>query len=109
MRNIVYGGVTASVFNLQVGQTIPRHQHPVPHTTSVITGRSRVEVFDGRPPIEVDRHTPLIELPPLIDHEITALENTTVIINMIVGEYDINTDPPETYGGVLMADGTIVR
>lgn len=104
---LVYGGVSATCYFLDKGEKISRHQHGVPHSTSVIRGRSAVDIFDGRETLEMDRHSALEVLPPYIDHEITALEDGTIIVNMMEGAFYSSPDLPKA-GGVLMTDGTVV-
>ena len=77
-----FGGVDASVYYLDRGETIPRHQHRDPHTTGVIVGMAEVDVFDGRPTFQMRPQDNCFILPADIDHEIRALENGTIIINM---------------------------
>lgn len=107
---LAYGGVSATCYFLDKGDKIPRHQHQVPHSTSAIAGRSAVDIFDGRPTAEMTRTTPLLELPPYIDHEITAMEDGTIVVNMISGEYSAAPDLPAALpGGVLLDTGEVIR
>ncbi len=82
-----WGDVTATVFQLNTGEAIPRHKHPFIHSTRVIRGSVRVDI-DGEASFAMrsvsDRD---MILPADIDHEITALEDDTIIVNM-------HTPPP---------------
>ena len=107
-----YGGVTATVYVMSKGEKIPRHQHPFPHTTSVAAGRSEVEIYDSLS----TRFTMATggnpwELPPNIDHEIRALVDGTVVVNMAVGSSAAIAAPGPAAqdGGVALHDGTVVN
>ena len=78
-----YYGVTSSLYYRDTGETIPRHQHPFDHTTQVVRGRTRVDLF-GKPPVsfEMTFTDPAYVIPPNVDHEITALDDGTVILNV---------------------------
>lgn len=108
-----WGNTLSSVYYLNADEKIPRHQHPVAHTTACLYGRMEVEVWDGRPVEVCASGSPTIELPPKIDHEIRSIEDGTIILNIIENINSI--DPPPTYtfeepkhAGVLLVDGTIV-
>jgi hypothetical protein len=82
-----YGGVTATVYVMQRGEKIPRHQHPFAHTTSVAAGRSQVEIGVGLDHVfEMGVGLDPYLLPPNIDHEIRVLEDGTVVVNMSAGQ-----------------------
>ena len=109
-----YGGVTATVYVMNKGEKVPRHQHPFVHTTSVAAGRSEVEVYRWHNSSEAFQMRPdqaRVELPPNIDHEIRALEDGTVVVNLSVGGPHLteNAGPgePTQGGGVALHDGTV--
>src|ERR1700719_5309228 len=107
-----YGGVTATVYVMQKGEKIPRHQHTFAHTTSVAAGRSEVEIYDSLSTrFTMATGDSSWELPANIDHEIRALEDGTVVINMAVGN-SANAGipgPAAQAGGVALHDGTVVN
>jgi quercetin dioxygenase-like cupin family protein len=102
-----YGGATATVYVMTKGEKVPRHQHTYAHTTSVAAGQSEVDVYDDLS----TRFTMLPgdnpwELPANIDHEIRALTDDTVVVNMAVGEAHatgVAADPARN-GGVTLVD-----
>jgi len=109
-----YGGVTATVYVMQKGEKIPRHQHPFPHTTSVAAGSTEVQVWW---PTDIGVHQMLVgdppfELPGSLDHEIRALVDGTVVVNLSVGEpqtvANATRGEPAQAGGVELHDGTVV-
>ena len=108
-----YGGVTATVYVMQNGEKIPCHQHTFAHTTSVAAGQSTVEMY-GNPPFlgeMIVGDIPLV-LPPNIDHEIRALVDGTVVVNLAQGlasNFLHEKGNPEAAGGVLLEDGTVVN
>jgi quercetin dioxygenase-like cupin family protein len=113
-----YGGVTATVYVMQKGEKIPRHQHTFAHTTSVAAGKSEVEIY-GNLPANVLGGTfqmlpgdPLYELPANLDHEIRALTDGTMVVNLSIGENQAAWTHPDYVapagGGVVLHDGTVV-
>ncbi|SRR5229473_933087 len=109
-----YGGVTATVYVMNAGEKIPRHQHTFAHTTSVAAGETMITVWDDGPrnikQMKVgDRE---FELLALVDHEISALVDGTVVVNMAQGvasNFLHEKGNPEAAGGVLLEDGTVVN
>jgi quercetin dioxygenase-like cupin family protein len=105
-----YGGVTATVYVMQRGEKIPRHKHPTVHTTGVAAGKSEVELLDVATFAMVVGEVPQL-LPPGIDHEIRALEDGTVVVNLSIGgRYagPVGDIAPAQSGGVALHDGTVV-
>src|SRR5262249_52269677 len=106
MRSQVYywSGVTATVYYLSKGEKVSRHQHSFEHTTVPLFGASEVQIFDGRPAIPMTHENNNLTLPANIDHEITASEDGTIIMNMAA--VSANGDPqPQPYapdGGVTL-------
>ena len=106
-----YGGVTATVYVMSKGEKIPRHQHTFAHTTGVAQGRSRVEIFGDLPSMfKMGEGDKAYELPPNIDHEITAIRENTVVVNMaVVNSANAGIPGPAAQaGGVALHDGTVV-
>jgi len=109
-RICTWAGVTATIYWLDKGEKVTRHKHPVEHTTMVIAGKTAVDV-NGDYIDEMTVVTPVKTLPANIDHEITALEDGTIVLNMIQGSFaagvygDYGTG---VHGGVLLDDGTVV-
>jgi quercetin dioxygenase-like cupin family protein len=106
-------GVTASVYEAAVGEGLTWHAHNQPHGHRVIRGRTRVEV-EGQPAIEMTCTDDNKELPAGLRHQITAIEPDTVFVNImgmggVAGIAPGAPEQPPPNGGVLMADGTVVR
>ncbi len=98
-----WGGVTATVYHMDAGEKIERHQHPVEHTTAVLAGQSKAEIFGFTSPRIMTPADESWVLPANIDHEITALENGTIVMNMIVGS--VSGDGVDGKdGGVTLVD-----
>jgi len=77
---------TISVFYMDAGDKIPRHRHPHTHSTTCIRGRIEVEIWYVDQPhflCEMEDSMEIgMSLPADIDHEIRALENNTIVINL---------------------------
>jgi len=111
-----YGGVTATVYVMQKGEKIPLHQHTYKHTTSVAAGSTEVEMWTPDDtkgwlkPMWPDESP--FELPANIDHEIRALVDGTVVVNMAVGGpqtvANATHGEPAQAGGVALHDGMVV-
>jgi quercetin dioxygenase-like cupin family protein len=107
------GELLVTTYHLDAGEKIDWHSHPVPHTTRVDDGCSRVDVgddlsFEMRPG-EAD-----YELPANTKHRVTAVENGTICVHTIErmqsgdplpvgadGKYHAN-------GGVMLDTGEVV-
>ena len=74
-------GVVVRVYTLDKNEKIAKHQDPFQHTTSVARGRTEVEVY-GRGTFEMRMRDAPRNLPADIDHEIRALEDDTIVINI---------------------------
>jgi hypothetical protein len=109
-----WNGVTATVYYLNRGDKISRHRHNVEHTTSVLLGGADVVIYGGDASGKIMRRLsgrPPEILPAGTDHEITAIEDGTIVMNMIAGAYTTTTPadgPPAQGGGVELHDGTVV-
>lgn len=74
-------GVGVRVYLLDKGEKIVKHQDPFIHTTSVASGCTEVEIY-GQGIFEMRPSMKLCEVPAYTDHEIRALEDNTVVINI---------------------------
>jgi hypothetical protein len=109
-----WNGVTATVYYLDKGEKVPRHRHDVDHTTSVLRGSADVVVYGGEASAKLMRRVwgvPLEVLPANLDHEITAMEDGTIVMNMIAGTYTTTPadGPYAARGGVVLHDETVIR
>lgn len=102
--NHEFGGVAVTVFYMSKGEIVSGgpHQHTWVHTTAVSRGKTKVTVNHAT--FEMSPGMRDMELPAYMDHEIVALEDDTVIVQMMkCGK------PPEHAwaGGILKDDGTV--
>lgn len=102
-------GVAVTVYFMNAGDKIAMHTHAVMHTTGCAAGKSEVEI-EGEAPFQMVSGVPDFDLPANIPHEIRAIEDGTVIVNLISGgDGTISADGGgPTHGGVMLVDGTIV-
>ena len=75
-----YAGATINVYHANKGEGLPMHQHPHNHATMCCAGSCLVRV-KGK---EIRMHplTQPIDLPANVPHEIEALEDNTVFVNI---------------------------
>jgi quercetin dioxygenase-like cupin family protein len=82
-----FNGMLVTVFNFNEGDKVPKHKHANVHTTAVSKGKSRVEIWSddesSSTSFEMIPGTEDYVLPPDRFHEVTALENGTVIVHII--------------------------
>jgi hypothetical protein len=100
-----HAGVTATVWQLDPGESPGgRHRHTVVHTTTVLTGSVRIEMWGADPhDFSRDATQPRIVLDANVDHKITAGTDGATILNMIA-----DTAPVQAArGGVMLHDGTV--
>jgi len=80
-----WADVAATVYYADKGEIVaPRHNHgDYEHTTACLAGRSLVSIFDGRPARIMSPADGSIALPGHIDHEVSALEDGTIVMHMM--------------------------
>jgi quercetin dioxygenase-like cupin family protein len=79
-----YGGASFNVYHANKGEGLPRHEHTFKHAT-VCNAGSCVIRKEGREKV-IDKHTQPIDLAANEWHEIEALEDNTVFVNIFVNE-----------------------
>lgn len=79
-----YDDMVLSLFQMDSGDVIERHKHPMIHTTGVARGATRVEIFyeDRTEEIEVRPGVKDFPFPPGVEHQITAIEDGTIVVNL---------------------------
>jgi len=82
-----WNGMRVDLWRMDAGDKIDRHKHPFSHTTGVARGKTRVTVFYSDDPIKIEEFSMLpgdvdFAFPPNVEHEIEALEDGTIIVNM---------------------------
>ena len=85
-HQVTYDGATMSVFHANKGEGLPRHEHVYAHLTVCHSG-SCVIRKEGIEKV-IDKYTQPINLKANEWHEIEALEDETVFVNVFAeGKY----------------------
>ena len=85
-HQVTYDGTTLSVFHANKGEGLPRHEHVYAHLTVCHSG-SCVIRKEGIEKV-IDKYTQPINLKANEWHEIEALEDETVFVNVFAeGKY----------------------
>jgi len=79
-HNFEYAGAQFNVYHANIGEGLPQHQHPFNHATVCQVGSCVVRVKGKE--IEMNADTQPIDLPADVPHELEALENGTVFVNI---------------------------
>ena len=77
---VTQNGTTLTVYHADAGQGLPRHEHLYSHLTICTAGRCIIRK-EGRQ-LEMTKDTQLVNLVGSEWHEIEALENGTVFVNV---------------------------
>lgn len=83
-HNFTYEGMQINVYHANKGEGLPSHKHLYNHATVCHTGSCVVRVKGKE--IVMNKETQPIDLPGNIPHEIEALEDGTVFVNMFAEE-----------------------
>lgn len=81
-HKVSYDGVTLDVYHAKKGEGLPRHEHPYQHLTMCHSGSCVVRT-EGKE-VVVNKHTRPINLVAKEWHEIEALEDGTVFVNVFL-------------------------
>ena len=85
-HRFTYGGATVYVFHANKGEGIPMHNHDYSHATTCMAGKCKY-TCNGKVLI-ADKTTQPIDLFAGSNHEIEALEDGTVFVNVFAeGKY----------------------
>lgn len=85
-HNFTYDGVTLNVYHANKGEGLPQHGHQWSHATICHAGSCKVSL-EGRS-YTIDKNSQPLDLPANEWHEIEALENNTVFVNVFAeGKY----------------------
>ena len=85
-HNFVYAGASLNVYHANKGEGIPSHSHPYTHATICHNGSCLVSL-EGRS-YTIDKNSQPLNLPANEWHEIEALEDGTVFVNVFAeGKY----------------------
>jgi quercetin dioxygenase-like cupin family protein len=77
---VTYDGTTLNVFHANVGEGLPKHEHDFPHLTFCHAGIAVIRK-DGRE-LVMTKDTQPVNLAPNEWHELEALEDGTVFVNV---------------------------
>jgi quercetin dioxygenase-like cupin family protein len=107
-----YDGTLVTIYYMDNGDKIPRHQHPYQHTVCVIVGAAVVEVFTTPPQITpMDYTTTDLTLAANTDHEITAETDGTVVMNVVTASElaaSVPAPSPPPQAGVMLVCGCTI-
>jgi quercetin dioxygenase-like cupin family protein len=79
-HSFTYDGAQLIVYHVNAGQGLPKHQHTYSHATMCNAGSCLVSL-EGRS-YTIDKNSKPLNLPAGEWHEIEALENETVFVNV---------------------------
>jgi quercetin dioxygenase-like cupin family protein len=79
-HSFTYDGAQFNVYHANKGQGLPKHQHLYSHLTICNNGSCLVSL-EGRS-YTIDKNSQPLDLPANEWHEIVALENGTVFVNI---------------------------
>ena len=81
-----YDGINLYIYHANIGQGLPHHQHTYSHATMCNAGSCLVSL-EGRS-YTIDKNSKPLNLPANEWHEIEALEDGTVFVNVFAeGKY----------------------
>jgi len=85
-HSFTYDGAQLNVYHADKGQGLPKHQHNFSHATICNSGSCLVSL-EGRS-YTIDKNSKPLNLPSHEWHEIEALEDNTVFVNVFAeGKY----------------------
>jgi quercetin dioxygenase-like cupin family protein len=79
-HSFTYNGARINVYHASKGFGISKHSHGYSHATICHNGSCIIKI-EGKEKI-IDKHSGAFNLPPNIWHEIEALEDDTVFVNV---------------------------
>lgn len=79
-HSFTYDGAQLNVYHADKGQGLPNHEHNYSHATMCNAGSCLVSL-EGRS-YTIDKNSQPLNLPANECHEIEALENNTVFVNV---------------------------
>lgn len=81
VHTFTFNEVTTNVYNADTREGLPRHEHTTEHITFVVTGK--IIIRKENKELIADKDTMPVMLRANEWHEIEALEDNTVFINVI--------------------------
>lgn len=104
--------VVLSLFQMSAGAVIPRHNHAHTghtHSTGVARGSTEIEIWSDPPQIftmHVGDKDFVFDM--TTDHEIRALEDDTIVVNLTKTPKPLERAPGAD-GGIMMEDGNLME
>jgi len=80
-NTFTYNGVRLNIYHANKGEGLPMHGHSYSHATMCNAGSCLVSLENGKS-IVINKNTKPVNLLAGIQHEIEALENETVFVNV---------------------------
>jgi quercetin dioxygenase-like cupin family protein len=80
-HSFTYAGARLNVYHASKGEGLPMHGHEYSHATMCNAGSCKISLENGKS-LVMTKATQPINLPAGIQHEIVALENDTVFVNV---------------------------
>lgn len=85
-HEFTYDGVKLNVYHANKGEGLPKHEHQYSHATACMSGSCLINL-EGRN-YTINKNSKPLNLPAGEWHEIEALENDTVFVNVFAeGKY----------------------
>jgi quercetin dioxygenase-like cupin family protein len=85
-HDVTYGGSVVRVYHANKGEGIPSHSHPYSHVTICMNGSCKLSQEDKA--VITDKNSTPVNLLAGKWHEIEALEDNTVFVNIFAeGKY----------------------
>jgi hypothetical protein len=81
-HSVTFAGVTLVVYHVDKGVGLPRHEHPFPHLTMVHAGKLIARKENKQ--LVMTKETQPVNLVADEWHELEALEDGTVFVNVFV-------------------------
>lgn len=79
-HTFTYAGAQINVFHANIGQGLPKHEHMYSHATICNAGKILI-TLEGRS-YTLDKYSEPLNLPASEWHEISAIEDYTVFVNI---------------------------
>jgi quercetin dioxygenase-like cupin family protein len=84
-HKVIYDGVSLNVYHANKGEGLPMHGHEYSHATICNAGSCKVSLESGKS-IVMFKDTMPVNLLAGVQHEIEALEDGTVFVNVFAEE-----------------------
>lgn len=86
-HKVIYAGAQLNVYHANKGEGLPMHGHEYSHATLCHAGKCKVSLENGKS-IVMTKDTQPVNLLAGIQHEIEALEDGTIFVNVFAeGKY----------------------